>query len=431
MGAAETLETLGYLFYVVSPNRTTFEKVEDVPDYQVQVVPFFFVLVISEYIINFKKNRGRLNDAIGSISQGILSETVRTDCTTYLGISLDSRLTWTKHIAKVVENATSRLSLLKKIAGVKWGSSQSVLTFTFTSYIRPVIDYGFELLVTASDSALSKLDIVQNKALRFITGAATSTPIVSMQLQTAISSSSERRQYSALSLGERLMRKENFWPKYIPSQTRLKTQHTFLSEFHRLANVFGVSDNRLPLFRPTIFPGHLRYASANLDLVLPTHKHNSLLSELRSAALATIHERYPDQDWLYVFTDGSATAPFGRAGAGAFSDSFNLKEPLSAWSDNFDGEIYAIFMAFRAISTVPGLNIVIFIDSQAAIKTVSGYNLFPSKLEFECKQLIKTHFFAPEERSFSNGSHLIAVFMEMNKPTSWPKRLRRCIHLAI
>ncbi|GFW43681.1 probable RNA-directed DNA polymerase from transposon BS [Trichonephila clavipes] len=108
---------------------------------------------------------------------------LRTDCATYLGISLDSRLTWTKHIAKVVENATSRLSLLKRIAGVKWGSSQSVLTSPFTSYIRPVIDYGSELLVTASDSALSKLDTVQNKALRFITGAATSTPIASMQLK--------------------------------------------------------------------------------------------------------------------------------------------------------------------------------------------------------------------------------------------------------
>ncbi|GFY38858.1 putative RNA-directed DNA polymerase from transposon BS [Trichonephila inaurata madagascariensis] len=51
----------------------------------------------------------------------------------------------------------------------KWGSSQSVLTSTFTSYIRRVIDYGSELLVIASDSALSKLDIVQNKADFFIT----------------------------------------------------------------------------------------------------------------------------------------------------------------------------------------------------------------------------------------------------------------------
>ncbi|GFW32842.1 uncharacterized protein LOC103524116 [Trichonephila clavipes] len=127
------------------------------------------------------------------------------------------RLTWTKHIVKVIENATSRLSLLKRITGVKWGSSQSVLTSTFTSCIRPVIDYGSEPLVTASDSALSKLDIFQDKALRFITDAATSTPITSMQLQTEISSSSERLQYSAISLDERLKRKEHFWPKCIPS----------------------------------------------------------------------------------------------------------------------------------------------------------------------------------------------------------------------
>ncbi|GFX19244.1 uncharacterized protein LOC103524116 [Trichonephila clavipes] len=47
-------------------------------------------------------------------------------------------------------------------------------------------------------------------------------------------------------------------------------------------------------------------------------------------------------------------------------------------------------MVFRAISATPAQNIVIFIDSQSTIMTVSGYNLFPSKLEFECKQLINS-----------------------------------------
>ncbi|GFS92577.1 uncharacterized protein LOC103524116 [Trichonephila clavipes] len=145
----------------------------------------------------------------------------------------------------------------------KMGSSQNVLTSTFTSYVGPVIDYGPELLVTASDNALSKLNTVQNKAHRFITGAATSTPIAAMQLQTEISGSSERRQYIALSL-----------------------------------------------------------------------------------------------------------------------------ESLSAWSDTFDGEIFVMFMAFRAISVTPGQNIVIFIDSWATIKIISGYNLFPSELEFKYRQLL-------------------------------------------
>ncbi|GFV31967.1 uncharacterized protein LOC103524116 [Trichonephila clavipes] len=115
--------------------------------------------------------------------------------------------------------------------------------------------------------------------------------MATMKLQAETSGPSERRQYSALSLGERLMKKEHFWPECIHSQTRLKTQHTFFFEFQRLANVFGVPDNILPIFKLITFPGHLRYTSTKLDLVVPVRKHNSLLAELRFAALATIHER--------------------------------------------------------------------------------------------------------------------------------------------
>ncbi|GFX92878.1 uncharacterized protein LOC103524116 [Trichonephila clavipes] len=47
-------------------------------------------------------------------------------------------------------------------------------------------------------------------------------------------------------------------------------------------------------------------------------------------------------------------------------------------------------MAFRVICATHCQNIVIFKDSPTTIMTVSGYNLFPSKLEFECKQLINS-----------------------------------------
>ncbi|GFS42658.1 uncharacterized protein LOC103524116 [Trichonephila inaurata madagascariensis] len=83
--------------FKVNPDKTNFE---------------LFTLSTKEHNINLVYNNGAI---------------LRTDCATYLGISLDSRLTWTK-LAKGVEKATSRLSLLKRIAGVKWGSSQSVLT---------------------------------------------------------------------------------------------------------------------------------------------------------------------------------------------------------------------------------------------------------------------------------------------------------------
>ncbi|GFW03481.1 hypothetical protein TNCV_3019931 [Trichonephila clavipes] len=107
-----------------------------------------------------------------------------------------------------------------------------------------------------------------------------------------------------------------------------------------------------------------------------------------------------------------------------------LKNLLVPGQTIFNGEMYAIFMAFIAISATPGQNIVIFIDSQAAIKIAYLATIYSHQNWSSSANNLSTHFFAPEEKSFSNGSHLIAALKKMNKPTSCPKRLLRCIHLA-
>ena len=80
----------------------------------------------------------------------------------------------------MIEKVISCFSLLKRTAGVKWGASKSVLVSTFNSYIQPAFDYGAEILFPTFDRALLKLTVAQNKALRLLTGAANSTPIVVM-----------------------------------------------------------------------------------------------------------------------------------------------------------------------------------------------------------------------------------------------------------
>ncbi|GFW59346.1 uncharacterized protein LOC103524116 [Trichonephila clavipes] len=87
-------------------------------------------------------------------------------------------------------------------------------------------------------------------------------------------------------------------------------------------------------------------------------------------------------------------------------------------------------MAFRAISSTPGQNIVIFKDSQATIKTVSGYNLFPSKLEFECKQFINSFLCTGREVVFQWIPSHCGIHGNEQAHTSWPRRLRCCFHLA-
>ncbi|GFQ66482.1 putative RNA-directed DNA polymerase from transposon BS [Trichonephila clavata] len=110
----------------------------------------------------------------------------RTQEATYLGIVLDSRLSWNKQASRVQAVGKTRNELLKRLSGVKWGTTQDLLCTTYKSYIRPAIQYGSELLVTASEAVQNKIETVQNNALRIITGGAFSTPIQTMQIQANV-----------------------------------------------------------------------------------------------------------------------------------------------------------------------------------------------------------------------------------------------------
>ncbi|XP_051165365.1 alkylglycerol monooxygenase-like isoform X1 [Leptopilina boulardi] len=73
------LKHAGKLWYIVNPYDTTFQFVEDVPDYHKQIWLSFFVLIAMESIILYtnKEKRFRLNDHVTSLSHWILQETGR------------------------------------------------------------------------------------------------------------------------------------------------------------------------------------------------------------------------------------------------------------------------------------------------------------------------------------------------------------------
>ncbi|GFY57151.1 hypothetical protein TNIN_45581 [Trichonephila inaurata madagascariensis] len=72
------VEKLGFLFYAVSPNRTTFEKVEDVPNYIVEVMPWVSFFTLAEKLLMIKQNKPlRINDMFGSATQGVVTEISR------------------------------------------------------------------------------------------------------------------------------------------------------------------------------------------------------------------------------------------------------------------------------------------------------------------------------------------------------------------
>jgi hypothetical protein len=104
----------------------------------------------------------------------------------YLGVVLDQRLTFKSHAQMISTKAQERLKLLNRLTSTTWGASLHTLITTYKVYILPVLMYGSELMICASNSTNKQSELIQNKALRIMTGAVKTTPITAMEIVTGI-----------------------------------------------------------------------------------------------------------------------------------------------------------------------------------------------------------------------------------------------------
>jgi hypothetical protein len=108
----------------------------------------------------------------------------KSENTKYLVVQLDNKLNWNYEIESIGKRVNQRSALIKHLSGVTWGSSQETLNTTYRIYIKPIMKYGSEVIITANDTRLNKLECLQNNILRLITGAVKTTPVAALQLYT-------------------------------------------------------------------------------------------------------------------------------------------------------------------------------------------------------------------------------------------------------
>lgn len=121
------------------------------------------------------------------------------------------------------------------------GNSKDTLITTYKSYILPVLTFGNELLICASKSSRKKLEIVQNKALRIITGGTKSTPIEAMQMFTNIKPIEFLCEENALKMFERIRRVPNsLWNNFNPAENRLPSKVSFLHKVQSTYHKYGL-----------------------------------------------------------------------------------------------------------------------------------------------------------------------------------------------
>ena len=112
-----------------------------------------------------------------------------------LGMILDSpKLNWREHVKYLIRDGRQRLDVMKSVSSPVWGASAKMLRTFYIAYIRSKLDYG-SILYDSAGHILQKLEVIQNSALRMITGARKTSPILSLQVESHLPSLGIRRGY--------------------------------------------------------------------------------------------------------------------------------------------------------------------------------------------------------------------------------------------
>ncbi|KAK9738457.1 hypothetical protein QE152_g9809 [Popillia japonica] len=115
----------------------------------------------------------------------------------YLGMILDQKLLWSKHINSVISKCERGLNLLRYTSRKWWGADPEVCLMFYRAYIRSILDLGRTFYGPASRCHLVKMDRIQYKALRQSCGAMRSTPCLPLLAECSEPPLNIRREFLA------------------------------------------------------------------------------------------------------------------------------------------------------------------------------------------------------------------------------------------
>ena len=90
----------------------------------------------------------------------------RTDCFKYLGVILDSNITWTQHISYIKNKVSKGIGIMYK---ARQYLDKKALLNIYYSYIYPYFIYCIEVWGNASHCHLHPLFLLQKKIIRIMT----------------------------------------------------------------------------------------------------------------------------------------------------------------------------------------------------------------------------------------------------------------------
>ena len=106
----------------------------------------------------------------GKVKMGGVDVIETRDPTRYLGVLMDRCLTFEAQTKMNTERARRRVNFMSRVAGREWGAERRALRLLYEHWVRPIMEYGYEVFAARGVKQLRKMHSVQNKAVRTILG---------------------------------------------------------------------------------------------------------------------------------------------------------------------------------------------------------------------------------------------------------------------
>lgn len=285
----------------------------------------------------------------------------------YLGVTLDSKLSWGRHVEQRVETATKVFWQCRRAFGNSWGLKPKMVHWLYTSIIRPYLTYAAVVWWprTKVRSTISRLDKIQRLATVGITGAMRTTPSAALNILLALAPLDLIIQEEARKAVIRL-KASNQWNVDGVSHGHCQMEETLFKECPSA----GMPSDRInPIFEfcqrySVITPTRQEWEQGNYPLDGPSTTN--------------------------LFTDGSLTEE--GAGAGVYTSDpadNQLSFSLGSYCTVFQAEVFALMKAAELMigSGRSGGSINLYSDSQAALAALNN-PLTTSNIVGDCKRLL-------------------------------------------
>lgn len=294
----------------------------------------------------------------------------------FLGVILDSKLSGVPHFEYISLRCERNLNILRCLTGVWWGAHPFTMRLLYNALIRSVLDYGTFLLHPSNTSAAKKLDSVQSKALRLVTGAMKSSPINCLQVECCDPPLSLRRQYLC--------------DKFFFRSFQLSS-HPLFPKLRQLSDQIDTSSYWAHKDAPCLVKSHRKHerleAPTCRNDILPLYQYNynslTTVPQIKFDLGISKNDINPKleftniinndwSDWHCIYTDASKHTYRSCVGVGVYHPQYKCVQQIKFPPETsvYTGECYGLLKAIEYALMVKLPKTIIFSDSRSSLEAI-------------------------------------------------------------